>query len=376
MYKIVFIIFISLIFLALISCEEKVGVMEQPAVFSIQPSSVPKRISVSNLRTYTLAFKVTYPGGVDGVTSVSARFLGSDKSTELLNLNLYDDGGFNNPGDGDVIARDGIFTNTFQSEATVFPLGPIYIIATAVDKHQEQMTSNLISSLSLLNASPVMVSASVPDTLFSGSQPLLFSVTVQDSNQIEDIEDVTLDLKKQGMSVFSTSLELINSTAEDSAQYGAFFDSSFAVERLGDYELEFQAKDLSDDFSNIILSSIYLENEEPVISNIILPDIVQLPATGTDTIVVNAKTKDYQSLDDVETVYFDIYRIGGDTTSIELFDDGDFINHRDSIPNDGIYTRGLIVTPQSVAAKFYLIFQAKDKVDNYSTAVVDSMIIQ
>lgn len=376
MYKIVFGIIIGLIFLAFISCEEKVGVMEQPAVFSIQPSSIPKRISVSSVRTYTLAFKVTHPEGVDGVTSVSARFLGSDQSTELLNLNLYDDGGFNNPDDGDVIARDGIFTNTFQSDSTVFPLGPIYIIATAIDKHQEQFTTDLISSLSLLNASPVIVSASVPDTLFSGSQPTLFSVTVQDSNQIDDIENVTLDLKKQGLSVFSTSLDFVNSIAEDTAQYGVFFDSSFAVERVGDYELEFQAKDLSDDFSNIILSSIYLENERPIISNIELPDTVQRPTVGEDTIVVSTLVKDSQSLKDIETVYFDIYRIGGDTTSIELFDDGDFINHRDLIPKDGIYTRGLTVTPQNVAAKFYLIFQAKDKVDNYAIAVVDSMIIQ
>jgi hypothetical protein len=375
MYKIVFGVIVSLVFLAFISCEEKVGVMEQPVVFSIQPSSVPKRISVSNLRTYTLAFRVTHPEGADGI-SVSAHFLGSDQSTELLNLNLYDDGGFNNPRDGDVIAKDGIFTNTFQSDSTVFPLGPIFIVATAVDKHQEQLTTDFISSLSLLNASPVIVSASVPDTLFSGSQPTLFSVTVQDSNQIDDIENVTLDLKKQGLSVFTTSLELVNSIAEDTAQFGAFFDSSFAVERIGDFELEFQAKDLSGDFSNILSNSIYLENKEPIISNIELPDTVQRPTVGEDTIVVSALTKDSQSLIDIETVYFDIYRIGGDTTSIELFDDGDFTNHRDLIPNDGIYTRGLRVTPQNVAAKFYLIFQAKDKVDNFSAVAIDSMIIQ
>ena len=376
MYRILFLFIAGLILLVFISCEEKMGVMEQPAVFSIQPASVPIRISVSRLKTYILAFKVTHPEGVDAVTSVSAVFLGSDQSTELLNLNLYDDGGVNNPGDGDVIAKDGIFTNTFQSDSAIFPLGSVYIKATAMDNHQEQQESDLISSLALLNASPIIVSSSAPDTLFSGSPTVQFSVTVQDSNQTDDIENVTLRLKKQGLTIFSTSLSLLSSIAEDTALYGAFFDSSFAVERIGDYELEFQAKDLSDDISNILINPIYLENNKPEILNKELPDTVQRPTAGEDTIVVSALVKDSQSLNDIEIVYFDIYRIGGDTSNIELFDDGDFPNHRDQVANDGIYSRGLRVTPQNVAAKFYLTFQAKDKVNNYSVPIADSLIIQ
>ena len=376
MHKKVFLIISIVFLLAIISCAEKTGVMEQEETFTVKAASVPARINVSQTKTYNIAFKVTHPEGIQAIISVSAAFFGSNQIDELLSINLYDDGGVNRPNDGDVIAKDGIFTNTFQSDSTVFPPGPIFIKATVIDNQQQQLQTDFISSLSLLNAPPVLVSVSTPDTLPSGSSTVLFSVTVQDSNQIEDISEVRFKLKKQNLTIFTNPLSLINSIASDTAQYGAFIDSSFAAERIGDYQLEFQAIDFSGDSSNSLVEPIYLENLPPIISNIELPDIVQRPTSGADTIVVSAGAKDPQSLNDIETVFFDIYRIGGDTTSIELFDDGDFINHRDLNANDGIYSRGLIVTPQSVAAKFYLIFQAKDKVDNYSGAVVDSMIIQ
>jgi len=370
------IIQIGLLILFFISCEEKTGIMEQPEVFSIQPASVPTRINVSQTKVYSISFKVTHPSGVDAISNVSVTFYGSNQSDVLLTTDLYDDGGVNHPGDKDVIARDGIFTNTFQSDSLIFPLGDVYIKATALDNSQQQIQTDFISSLSLLNKTPIVVSISVPDTLPSGSDAVLFSAAIQDSNGIEDVPYITMRLKQQNLTIFSTALNLLSSNDVDSGLYGAYFDSSFATERVGNYELEFQAVDLSGDSSNTDLRSIYLENSSPTLSNVQLPDSVQRPAAGTDTIVVRVGAKDSQGLNDIDLVAFDIYRTGGDTTTIEMFDDGDFNNHRDEIANDGIYSRGLTVTPQNIAAKFYFIFQAKDKVNNFSTAIMDSLIIQ
>jgi len=370
------IIQIGLLILFFISCEEKTGIMEQPEVFSIQPASVPTRINVSQTKVYSISFKVTHPSGVDAISNVSVTFYGSNQSDVLLTTDLYDDGGVNHPDDKDVIARDGIFTNTFQSDSLIFPLGDVYIKATALDNSQQQIQTDFISSLSLLNKTPIVVSISVPDTLPSGSDAVLFSAAIQDSNGIEDVPYITMRLKQQNLTIFSTALNLLSSNDVDSGLYGAYFDSSFATERVGNYELEFQAVDLSGDSSNTDLRSIYLENSSPTLSNVQLPDSVQRPAAGTDTIVVRVGAKDSQGLNDIDLVAFDIYRTGGDTTTIEMFDDGDFNNHRDEIANDGIYSRGLTVTPQNIAAKFYFIFQAKDKVNNFSTAIMDSLIIQ
>lgn len=371
------IILTGLVILFFISCEEKTGIMEQqPEVFSIQPASVPTRLNVSQTKTYSISFKVTHPNGSESISNVSVTFYSSNQSDVLLTTDLYDDGRVNHPGDKDVIAKDGIFTNTFQSDSLIFPLGDVYIKATALDNSQQQIQTDFISSLSLLNKAPVLVSISAPDTLPSGSDAVLFSVVIQDSNGIEDVPSVTMRLKQQNFAIFSTTLNLLSSTDTDSGSYGAYFDSSFAAERIGSYDLEFQTMDLSGDSSNKEVKSIYLENLSPGISNVQLPDSVQRPSAGEDTIVVSLLANDHQGLDDIDIVAFNIFRIGGDTTSIEMFDDGDFANHRDEKANDGVYSRGLTLTPQNLAATFYFIFQAKDKVNNFSTTVIDSMVIQ
>ncbi|NIW79347.1 MAG: hypothetical protein GWN16_07745, partial [Calditrichae bacterium] len=91
------------------------------------------------VKTYSVSFKVTHPAGVDAVDSVSVTFVGSDQSTELLTIGLYDDGSIDHPGDDDVIAKDGIFTNTFLSDSTAFPVGDVFIKATAIDENQQQL---------------------------------------------------------------------------------------------------------------------------------------------------------------------------------------------------------------------------------------------
>ncbi|NIW79348.1 MAG: hypothetical protein GWN16_07750, partial [Calditrichae bacterium] len=83
---------------------------------------------------------------------------------------------------------------------------------------------------------------------------------MQDSNGIDDLKELILTLRKGGtlITTYPDTLELITSPAPDTVLFGAFFDSSFAAERIGDYELEFQAVDLSDDSSQILAKAIYL----------------------------------------------------------------------------------------------------------------------
>lgn len=367
-------ILVGLLFLFLISCEEKTGIMEQPEVFSIQEVSIPRKISVSRVKTYSIAFKVTHPEGIDAVDSVSVTFLGSDKSTQLLNIGLYDDGGNNHPNDRDVIAKDGIYTNIFQSDSLVFPLGAVFIRATAIDKYQQQLQTDLIESLSLLNAPPVLVSISAPDTLPSGSSTMLFSVTVQDSNDIDDIDRVIMKLRTQSLTIFSTDLDLLNSPALDTALFGAYFDSSFAEERIGNYELEFQAVDISGDSSNISSQTIYLENTAPEIFNISLRDTIQRPSSGFDTLHVKISANDAQGLSDILSVGFIPLLVGGDTLGFQpMFDDGNQSDHGDDTANDGRYSTIVRIEPQNQPGTYIFNFSAEDKVGNTSIVLSDTI---
>ena len=74
-----------------------------------------------------------------------------------------------------------------------------------------------------------MLSVEAPDTLFSGSQPVLFAAIVEDGDRgIEQVASVVLRVVRQDSVVGTSSLELQNTTAVDMGQFGAFFDSTFA----------------------------------------------------------------------------------------------------------------------------------------------------
>jgi len=357
------------------SCKEEVLPPEIASPeFAIEEFAVPLRLNVAKPRDYAIAFRVTHPEGASAIAEVTVTFLGSNQATQLLQLPLYDDGGFIHD-DRDVIAGDGIFSNHFISDSLVFPLGAVYMQVQALDNTQNSIQSDLIGALALLNAAPKVISATVPDTLYSGSQPLLFSVAVQDSNDVEDITGVVMRLKRGGNEIASYSLEFQSNTAADSGIFGAFFDSTFAAERDSLYTLEFQAVDLSDDVSDELTEEIFLENVPPRIFDVELPDIFQRPSSGEDTIVVRISANDAQGLVDIDSVKFVVQRLGGSPSTIQMFDDGDFADHRDVLAGDGIFSRGLTVSPQSTSGLFYFMFKAVDKVNNQSTTITDSLEI-
>jgi len=364
-----------LLLLLLAACNEEIVPPEAAPEFAVEGFKTPRRLNVGNPRDYDVAFRVTHPQEAAALAEVTLRFFGSDQTTLLLELPLYDDGGFLYPGDRDVIAGDGIFTNHFVSDSLIFPLGAVFMRATALDNAQQRVQSGFVEALALVNAPPQLLSVNAPDTLFSGSRPLLFSVTVQDSNDIEDVAGVALRLKRGGSEIASYLLEFQSKTAADSGIFGAFVDSTLAAERLGDYTLEFQARDESDDLSNVLTKEIFLENTPPSIFDLELPETFQRPSSGEDTIEVRISANDPQGLGDIDSVKFVVQRTGGLPSTIQMFDDGDFANHRDILAGDGIYSRGLTVSPQSTPGIFYFTFKAIDKVSNQSTTITDSLEI-
>ena len=369
-----FIMFLGAL-LVLVSCEEKTGPLDVPPEFSIEAFTVPTMISIDRARTYTVAFRVTHPEGVEKIAGVSVTMLADDQSTILLQFPLYDDGEVLHPQDGDVVAGDGIYSNTFVSDSAIFSIGTIFLQARAVDANGDSRTTPFISASAIVNVAPRLISIDAPDTLFSGTEPVLFSAIVQDSNGVEDIAAVNFLLKRGGNLIVSGTMELISSSAPDSGVFGVFLDSTFAAERLGDYDLEFQAVDLSGDGSIPLSRTIFLENKAPSLSIVLLPDSVQRPSIGQDIIDVRVFVVDPQGLGDVAGVNLLVFRAQGDTTFIEMFDDGDFANNRDETAGDGIYSRGLIVVPNSTPDLYFFEFQVNDKVGNFSDVVVDSLRI-
>jgi hypothetical protein len=357
------------------ACEEEIVPPAPAPDFSIAVFSFPPRINIARPQSYDVAYKVIHPGGLEAVSEVKTLFYGSDQTTVLQEILLYDDGGALHPGDRDVFAGDGIFSNVFVSDSLVFPVGEVFIRAEATDNTQQAVQSQFADIVSLTNLPPVLLSIAAPDTLKSASPPVAFSATVQDSNDISDVFAVAVRLTRNGGVIAIDSLKFTAATSPTEGEFAALFDSTYAAERQGAYVLEFQAIDFNEDVSNILNKPIYLENKAPALRNVMLADTVQRPAIGPDTLVVRITANDPQGLGDITSVTFTVLREGGTPATLDMFDDGDFDGHRDEIAGDGVYSRGVIVNAASVPGTFRFTFETADKVGNPAPAVVDTLVI-
>ncbi|RMH86139.1 MAG: hypothetical protein D6681_16030 [Calditrichaeota bacterium] len=355
------------------ACEEEVVVDNTGEVaFAAEFIRFPAQINLQGRFTYPVYVRVTHPRGSAGIDSVTVRFFVSGQQSPLLSLPLFDDGTHE-----DVIARDGVYSNTFSPvNPVVFPRGTILVRAVAVDVAGQIAETALLQVEALPNPPPVLLSVVAPDTLPSGTAPVEISVVVFDSLGVEDITAVEMRLTREGAILQTAALELRDRLAPDTARYGITVDSTLAVGHpTGDYALEFEATDEGQGSSGIVSRSLFMENLPPELFNPVLPDTVQRPASGVDTIEVHITVRDPQGLGDVSEVTFVVQRQGGPPTTIEMFDDGDFDAHRDLVAGDGIYSRGLTVSPTSTPGTFQFTFQALDLAGNVSPAVVDSLVI-
>ncbi len=369
--------FVKLLVLLLIlwgfpGCEEEIVPPEAGPEFSIEVVKFPRVIDVSRALEYPVMFRVTHPDGPAAIAAVTARVLRPDLSV-LQEITLYDDGGAVHA-DGDVIARDGVFSNFLVTDPQTFPTGMLQIRAAATEAAGETLESPLLEVRAVANFRPLLLGISAPDTLKSGSPPVRFSATVQDSNGIADVAGVVMELRRNGLAG-SDTLRVTNPIAADRAEFFALLDSTYAAARQGEYVLVFRAVDNNGDTSATLQTGIFLENRPPRLHDPVLPDTVQRPQSGTTIIDVRITVRDGQGSGDIQQVTMTVQRQGGQPTTIEMFDDGDFDAHRDEAAGDGIFSRGLTVDAGSTPGTFTFTFVATDRVNNLSPAVVDTLVL-
>lgn len=353
----------------LAACDQEIVPPEAVDDFAAEAFSVPARMNVANPQAYDFSYRVTHPNGVSAIAEVTLQFFASDQSTILEELALYDDGGVLFPGDKDVVANDGIFSN---SSVVVLPEGDIYLQAEATDSDGQIIRSEFVMAISLANLPPVLQTIDAPDTLQSGSQAQAFTAAVLDSNDILDVTAVLMRLMQRGNLIATDSLPLVNTISQNEGEFARQFDSTYAAERRGEYELEFQAIDFNEDLSNILSKTIFLENLASTLRNPMVPDTVRRPAAGADSLLIQISVNDPQGLGDIESVRFTVERDGGTPAILDMVDNGEL---GDDVPNDGIYSRGIVVDENSALGIFSFTFEAADRVGNTAPTVVDTLVI-
>jgi hypothetical protein len=213
-----------------------------------------------------------------------------------------------------------------------------------------------------------VLSVETPDTLLSGSQPVMFSVTVQDSDQFVDPIEVVMRLSR-GDSVWTLPQQ--ESIDANTALFGAMFDSTLAVGLAGDQTLQFQAVDADAGGSMMLTKEIYLENGPPILSDPETP--ARMERRTGDLLNVRLAVSDPQGGADIDSVYFKFRKpdgsFGGATVKdggfhFLLVDNGSE-EYGDAEKGDGRFAWAFKIPPEDAQLGSYtFLFFARDKAGN------------
>jgi hypothetical protein len=157
--------------------------------------------------------------------------------------------------------------------------------------------------------------------------------------------------------------------------------------QIGNYSVQIQATDRSNQKSNIIFQQVALKNtanEPPVLSSLVLPDSAIIP-TGQDSTIVKivVMASDSQGRGDIVSVTGTLKLPDGSLyLNFSLYDDGGVvarppfnITSGDSAANDGRFTIRLVFVKKTVG-NYMLQLQAKDLAQALSNVVTKTFYVR
>ena len=229
---------------------------------------------------------------------------------------------------------------------------------------------------------PVLLSIDAPDSLRSGTAPVQFSATAQDSDSISDLPAVLMSFVRDGEAAKAETLSIRNELSPDRAEFGALFDSTLGAGLMGGYTLEFQARDSKGAVSNTIATSIFVENLRPKLFAIESPDTLQRQLALP--VLVRLNVSDPQGYEDIDSVYFKFLKpdgsFGAGAESAEgtnfkeggfhflLFDDGN-PEIGDLVSGDGRYSYSFPIRGDALLGTYTFSFFSRDRAGNLSDDV-------
>ncbi len=340
--------------------------------------SVPSVINPG--RSYVLAVAVNGASAGD-ISSVTLDILSETTMTKLMSVNLYDDGDKAHPGNGDVIAFDGVYTGQllwpsalagpgkliFEFSIPGGSVSPLKISVQSLDVHPPEITSLVC-----------------PDALpsgFSGFKTI--AVTVADSTGLDDILCVLMSGFQNGVVLFSDTLYDNGVDGDLNAGDGVCtlqMDSTYAAGKQGEFDLRFYALDKAGLSSAIVSKKITIDNSAPAVVKVTMAQQVDRPASGTVTILIEAQVSDPQGAGDIKWVRLSWKKPDNSYPSAspyQMYDNGlpfdlskwDYGYRGDITANDGVYSIRGVFDSGNLLGEYTLGFQAEDLVGNRTEEV-------
>ncbi|MCX8057178.1 MAG: hypothetical protein N3F03_06175 [Ignavibacteria bacterium] len=122
-----------------------------------------------------------------------------------------------------------------------------------------------------------------------------------------------------------------------------------------------------------------IQNVPPIVRNLQAPDTLTLHPTDTLKIIVSVEAFDPDGKEDLKNVFFNSYLPDGSpsrSNPIYLFDDGNLQANGDLNANDGIYSRIIILPPNTPKGKYRFDFQAVDKKNEVSNIISHNIVVR
>ncbi|NLP10558.1 hypothetical protein GX408_09205 [bacterium] len=368
-------IWLALLPLLLAGCLERKMVINShdPMDLELVRKSVPSVINPG--RSYVLAVAVN-GASADDIALVSLDILSETTMTKLMSMNLYDDGDKAHPGNGDVIAFDGVYTGQLLWPSTFTGPGTLIFEFSIPGASISPLR---ISVLSLAVHPPEITSLVCPDALpsgFSGFKTI--TVTVADSTGLDDILCVLMSGFQNGVVLFSDTLYDNGAGGDLIAGDGVCtlqMDSTYAAGKQGEYELRFHALDKAGLSSAATSRKMIISNSAPTIVKVTMAQQVDRPASGTVTFLIEAQVSDPQGSGDIKWVRLSWKKPDNSYPSASpylLYDNGlpfdlskwDYGYRGDVTANDGVYSIRGVFDSGNLLGEYTLGFQAEDLVGN------------
>jgi len=373
----------------LISCKQEKNILNLSPNPVIDSISVSEKWNTRSEHIYKVEAKVLDAQGFADIDTVRMEIVDAGTDVLILNSRLYDDGAFYYPASGDVVAGDGVYCNQYGATQIVPALSTAECIIRlqAIDKQGNQSAVENRRILFGPNYPPVIQNVSVPDTFSVPRLRPIIRISVADADGIADISRAYFESKAANGRAWIFESDLYNDgnyemhgdeVAGDSV-FAVRLDSTFMVDKLGSYLLRFYVQDSFQEKNEVIPEQdLFVANTPPLIVNIVMPEIVERPATsgGYKQGFITAQVVDDQGLADIDSVYF--YSRKPDSTlayqgkSFILVDNGlPFVLNRtfeqgDVQAGDGVFSYTLLVYSTAEVGTYTFTFYARDKVGNLS----------
>lgn len=122
-----------------------------------------------------------------------------------------------------------------------------------------------------------------------------------------------------------------------------------------------------------------VQNVPPIVRNLQAPSILNLHPTDTLKIILSIEAYDPDGREDIKSVFFNSFLPDGSpsrSNPIYLYDDGNYQANGDQQANDGIYSRIIILPPNTPKGTYRFEFQAIDKKNESSNIISHNLVVQ